>query len=115
MQRNAVISGISQLLIAAESSYSGGTRWQVELAVGQGRTVIAIEPERSNELAYDGYKKFIEHGAISASTVDQILKIVQNEVQLKEQTIEDELEELELIDDNAKVSFSQWEDKRPLV
>lgn len=111
IQRNAVISGISELLIAAESSYSGGTRWQVELALSQGKTVIAIEPEKSNEPAYDGYKRFLEKGALGASLPNEVLEIVQHEVSLKEQTIEDELEEPDMIIGN-RVDLTRWKDNR---
>lgn len=76
LERNAVISGISEVLIAVESSYSGGTRWQVELALSQGRTVIAIEPEQSNKLAYDGYKGFVLKGAMKASTLGEVQDII---------------------------------------
>lgn len=76
LERNAVISGMSDVLIAVESSYSGGTRWQVELALSQGRTVVAIEPEKSNELAYEGYKTFVLKGATKASNFSEVLEIV---------------------------------------
>jgi DNA processing protein len=92
LQRNAVISGISELLIAVESSFTGGTRWQVELAISQKKPVIAIEPEKSNTQAYDGYLKFLEKGAIGASTHEDVLEIVRNKVQLLEQVVGEELE-----------------------
>lgn len=110
LQRNAVISGISELLIAVESSYSGGTRWQVELAISQGKTVIAIEPETSNELAYDGYKRFLEKGAMRASSSEDVLEIVQHEVKLREQTVEDELEEADMVIDSQINDFTKWKD-----
>jgi DNA processing protein len=112
LQRNAVISGISELLIAVESSYSGGTRWQVELALSQGKTVIAIEPERSNELAYDGYKRFLGKGAIGASSSEDALEIVQHEVKLREQTVEDEFDEAAMVIDREINDFTEWKDTR---
>jgi len=90
LQRNAVISGISELLIAMESSYSGGTRWQVEKALSQGKTVIAFEPEKNNEPAYDGYDRFLQSGSKGASSVEDVLKIVQEKVKFKEPSIEDD-------------------------
>jgi DNA processing protein len=93
LQRNAVISGISELLVAVESSYSGGTRWQVEKAISQGKTVIAVEPEKSNASAYDGYSKFVQSGATGASSVESILSIVQDRVKLKEPSVEDDYED----------------------
>jgi DNA processing protein len=86
LQRNAVISGISELLIAVESSFSGGTRWQVELAISQGKTVIAVEPEQSNNMAYDGYKRFLREGAIAARSSSEAVKIVEDEVDFIEPT-----------------------------
>ena len=85
LQRNAVISGISEVLIAVESSFSGGTRWQVELALSQGKKVIAVEPEKSNTQSYKSYKQFIQKGAHQASTPSEAIKLVNDMVDFKEQ------------------------------
>ena len=91
IQRNAVISGISEILVAVESSYTGGTRWQVELAIKQNKTVIAVEPKESDKSAYDGFEKFIKAGATGASTVDEILEIILKKVKLKSVLLNKEL------------------------
>lgn len=89
LQRNAVISGISDVLVAVESSYSGGTRWQVELALSQGKKVIAMEPEISNEQAYDGFTKFVEKGAVRASNPSEVVEMIQKWVPI-EHTLSEE-------------------------
>jgi len=83
LQRNAIISALSEVLIAVESSYSGGTRWQVELALSQKKTVVAIEPEEFNSLAYDGFKRFIQNGALPARNVSDVLEILKHEIKPK--------------------------------
>ena len=82
LQRNAVISGISELLIAVESSYTGGTRWQVELALSQGKKVITIEPEQSDKIAYKAYKSFLEKGAKSISDVTEAVEYISQNIKL---------------------------------
>jgi len=89
LQRNAIISAISEVLIAVESSYSGGTRWQVELALSQKKTVIVIEPEKFNSLAYDGFKRFTENGALPASNVSDVLEILEHGIRPKEHVLEE--------------------------
>ena len=94
LQRNAIISALSEALIAVESSYSGGTRWQVELAISQKKTVIAIEPEISNKLAYDGYKQFVLKGALPAKNATDVLEIlnrrIKTQYQIDDYEVEDE-------------------------
>lgn len=86
LQRNAIISGVSEVLIAVESSYSGGTRWQVELALSQGKRVIAVEPEHHNKQAYDGFLKFTRKGAVEARNPDEVIELITREVELKDTT-----------------------------
>ncbi|OLC33198.1 MAG: hypothetical protein AUH84_07340 [Thaumarchaeota archaeon 13_1_40CM_4_38_7] len=76
IERNAIISAISDVLVAVESSTSGGTVWQVEIAVEQGRPVIAIEPERENKDAYKGFEKFVDSGAIPVRSVKDALATI---------------------------------------
>lgn len=76
IERNAIISAISDILIAVESSTSGGTVWQVQIAVEQGRPVVAIEPEKENKIAYKGFEKFVDIGAIPARSVKDVLSIM---------------------------------------
>lgn len=80
LQRNAIISALSEALIAVESSYSGGTRWQVELAISQKKIVIAIEPEKSNILSYEGFQKFVQKGALPAKNVSEVLEIFKHRI-----------------------------------
>ena len=84
LQRNAIISALSEALVAVESSYSGGTRWQVELAISQKKMVIAIEPEKSNTLSYNGFEKFVQKGAIPAKNVSQVLDILKHKIKLQQ-------------------------------
>lgn len=103
LQRNAIISALSEVLIAVESSYSGGTRWQVELALSQKKTVIAIEPEKDNVLAHDGYIRFIENGALPAKNALDVLEIIKHGLKPKEHVLED----FDSIDENAKPLLTQ--------
>ena len=96
LERNAVISGISDVLIAVESSYSGGTRWQVELALSQNKPVIAMEPEKENELAYDGFMRFINKGAIKGNNVSEVVEIIKQKFPLKETSLDDYTDEDEI-------------------
>lgn len=84
LERNAVISGISGILIAVESSTSGGTSWQVDLAIKQGKTVIAIEPEKDNTVAQQGFKQFRSKGALTATKPSDVYEIVKEKSPFKE-------------------------------
>jgi len=88
LERNAVISGISDILIAIETSASGGTKWQVNLALRQGKTVIAVEPSKSNKLSYDGYQQLVKMGAISAKTSSDIYEIVRKKTSRDDDILE---------------------------
>lgn len=87
VHRNAIISGISDVLIAVESSMTGGTIRQVEIATKQRKTVIAIEPNKENKASYDGFEKFIELGAIPSNSIDQIFHIIEKTKQEKNKKI----------------------------
>jgi len=89
LQRNAIISGISEVVIAVESSFSGGTRWQVELSLSQEKKVIVMEPEKENESAYDGFEKFVQNGAIVAKNPAEAIKIVKHEVKIQDKSLDD--------------------------
>jgi len=89
IERNRIISGISDVVIAVESAYSGGTRWQVEMAISQGKTVIAMEPEKENKIAYEGFEKFKDKGATAAFTVEEALKIIKKASRIKQPTLTD--------------------------
>lgn len=89
--RNAIISGISDVLVAVESSTTGGTIWQVEIARKQNRPVIAIEPESDNVEAYRGFEKFVDMGAMPAKSVEQTLQLIEKNKPTKEQKTETKL------------------------
>jgi len=83
VQRNAIISAISDVLIAVESSVTGGTIRQVEIATRQGKTVVTVEPDKENKAAYDGFEKFVELGAIPSKSIEQILHIIEKTIEEK--------------------------------
>ncbi|MHB8603266.1 MAG: DNA-processing protein DprA [Nitrosotalea sp.] len=89
--RNAIISGISDVLVAVESSTTGGTIWQVEIARKQNRPVIAIEPEPDNVDAYRGFEKFVDMGAMPAKSIEQTLQLIEKNMPKKEQKSETKL------------------------
>ena len=77
VHRNHIISGISDFLVAVESDTTGGTVHQVEIALKQGRVVIAVEPEIDNRTSYQGFEKFEKLGAIPAKTIEDVLQIIE--------------------------------------
>lgn len=87
LERNAVISGISNVLIAVESSITGGTSWQVSLALEQEKTVIALEPEKENTYAYQGFEKFVSMGAIAAKKPSDVYEIIKERVPFREHAL----------------------------
>lgn len=107
LQRNAIISALSEALIAVESSYSGGTRWQVELALSQKKIVIAMEPEKSNSLSYEGFQKFVQKGALPAKNVSEVLEILKHRIK-PQQKLDDYS-----LDDNY--IFEEDDDIKPLL
>ena len=78
VHRNEIISGISEVLVAVESSDSGGTAHQVEIAKRQNKLIITLEPEENNEVANKGYRKFMDLGAIPVNSVEKCLEIIEN-------------------------------------
>lgn len=87
LERNAVISGISDVLIAVESSITGGTSWQVDWAIEQGKTVIAVKPEEDNIHALEGFNKFVTKGALQAKKPSDVYEIVRKNAPFKEHTL----------------------------
>lgn len=101
IERNRIISGISDVIVAVESAYSGGTRWQVEMALSQGKHVIAMEPEKENKIAYDGFEQFRMKGAKTASSADDAINMIKElspiqQPSLSDYDSDDDLDELEL-------------------
>lgn len=87
LERNAIISGISDILIAVESSITGGTSWQVDWALEQGKTVITVKPDEDNKHAYQGFKKFVGKGAIPVTRPSDVYEIVKSKAPFKEQAL----------------------------
>lgn len=62
--RNRIISGLSNFIIVIESGSSGGTIWQVELALAQKRRVYVLEPQdKQNREKMNGFAKIVRMGA----------------------------------------------------
>jgi DNA processing protein len=78
VHRNEIISGISDVLIAVESSVTGGTVHQVQIAKRQKKLVLTLEPEEENTVAYKGFEKFVELGAVPVKSVEQVMTIIEN-------------------------------------
>lgn len=73
VQRNRIISGISQSVVAIESDEEGGTVHQVRIAISQKRKVFALQPKGS-ERAKRGFKAFLNLGAIPVKSTREILE-----------------------------------------
>jgi DNA processing protein len=71
--RNRIISGISDYLIAVESGATGGTIRQVDFAVSQGKRVLAYKPREGDVVAQRGYSTFIDRGALSVGSIEEIV------------------------------------------
>jgi len=77
IQRDRIISGMSNAVIAIESDIEGGTVHQVNLAFNQKKIVFALEP-KDNEKAKKGFKLFIDMGAIPIKNTKDILLTFRN-------------------------------------
>jgi DNA processing protein len=77
VERNRIISGISRCIIAVESGPNGGTVHQVKIAIAQGRRVFAVKPKRENKLAVEGFKSFIDMGALPIDSIKPVKKFLE--------------------------------------
>jgi DNA processing protein len=77
IQRDRIISGMSNAVIAIESDIEGGTVHQVNLAFNQKKIVFALEP-KDNEKAKRGFKLFVDMGAIPIKNTKDILLAFRN-------------------------------------
>ncbi|MDA8055713.1 MAG: DNA-processing protein DprA [Thermoplasmatales archaeon] len=84
VERNRIISGISDYIIAVESGETGGTKWQVDIALRQGKRVLAFKPPSDNSVAMKGYLSFIDKGAKSVASIEDIVGM------LKDSTVNDQ-------------------------
>ena len=81
VDRNRIISGISDFVIAVESGDTGGTPWQVDIALKQGKVVFAVKPDPDNMVAVRGFRQFIKKGAIEVNSVEDIIDKIGSEKQ----------------------------------
>jgi DNA processing protein len=73
VQRNRIISGLSNCLIVAESGGSMGTIHQVGFATKQKIKVFIPKPTDEKRSAFEGYKEIVKRGAISFTSYDEVL------------------------------------------
>jgi DNA processing protein len=74
--RNRIISGLSNFLIAIESGSSGGTIWQVELALAQGKRVYTLEPQdKINQEKMEGFARMVRMGAKPIRKISDLSKL----------------------------------------
>ena len=79
VERNRIISGISECVIAVESGETGGTSWQVKIAIEQKKKVLAVKPSLGDEIANSGFKSFISMGAEPVNSVREIISFLEGE------------------------------------
>lgn len=80
VERNRIISGISRCIIAVESGPNGGTFHQVKIAIAQGRRVFAVKPKRENKLAVEGFKSFMDIGAIPIDSIKPVKNFLEKDI-----------------------------------
>lgn len=78
INRNRIISGISKAVIIIETFKEGGSIHQLKFAINQKCPAFILKPKKENSNQYQGFKKAISLGAISFSSVDEIVKIIKN-------------------------------------
>ena len=76
IERNRLISGLSQCLIIIESEGRGGTLKQAYLAIGQGRKVFIMRPLEKDKDSVKGFNTFLRLGAIPFESAEIILEFL---------------------------------------
>jgi DNA processing protein len=76
--RNRIISGLCHCIILVESGVTGGTFRQASIAAEQGRQLFAVQPKSDNKEALEGFKKFVEMGAIPIESAKPVLQYLEN-------------------------------------
>lgn len=71
--RNRIISGLCDALLVVEAKAKSGTLITVNLAVEQGKCVMAVPGRITDELSY-GCLSLIREGAIPATTIESVLE-----------------------------------------
>lgn len=86
VDRNRIISGISEAVLIIESTTDGGTIHQARFALEQGRKVYVIKHEHDKKEAQDGYVKLLSMGAIPVTSPEEIdvSKKIKKEVKIEE-------------------------------
>lgn len=79
VQRNRIISGISECVVAIESGDEGGTVHQVRIALDQRKRVFALKPKGNNRKAKRGFKLFMDMGATPIEYSRGFLKRLQRD------------------------------------
>ena len=76
VERNRIISGISDYIIAVEANPTGGTVRQVEIAISQNIPVFTLTPDKNvNKEKQRGFKKIVSLGAKPIKNLDDIQDI----------------------------------------
>lgn len=73
IERNRIISGLSECVTIVESDGTGGTAHQFNLAVQQHRPVFVLKPLDKSRISWKGYVDFVNKGGISVESVDELL------------------------------------------
>ncbi len=85
--RNRITDGMSIAVVIPETRKRrggggkgwGGTRRHVEYGIEMGRTVIVMKPRVNDAGIKGGYEYFIRMGAKSVESVDDVLRIIEDE------------------------------------
>ena len=72
LERNRIVSGLSEGVLVIESAYRSGTSVTAKLAYRQGRIVMAL-PGRLDSSYGVGVNKLIQHGAKLVTNIDDII------------------------------------------
>lgn len=71
IERNAIISGLSDFVVAIETDEEGGTIREAEIAINQGVKVYALHI-KGNPRSERGYRKLIKMGAIGFENLTEL-------------------------------------------
>ena len=89
VKRNQIISALSDFVIVVETGPTGGANYAVDYAHKLSKTVITIKPDSENTEFNEGFKKFIQNGAIEADSVSQAIEIIKKGITLHQTSLDD--------------------------